>query len=380
MHRAPTRKAGAQVQGWRRWTGSPSLAALFLVGCVTVYEDIDPNEGMDPAAQTTPIAIEIPDRGDGAGRLLLEFYSGVLRRLEDAAAEGDVALLDSLVQSYDKPSAPAEIREQIRGYRAVARGIAFVDHMTRRSSIELVSDDPGETRIDRHGREVPVEPEAPPIGEPLRMELVVPAMQLPVVLGADGSEDSFGFWVSVRIDDEFADGGATWSRQRRYVPLSAAADGGPIVLSGNVVLRLPIDLDLEVGRAVRRTVLVRVETMPGHVYIDGLRVPVPRRSISAATWSQWPEGHELLEERPLDGLEAALQDFRPKNFAAVWLCCVLMPAADRTAATELLIDQVRYGTPDQAKVAMAGLQKLTGMSIAIGHRDGWLEWWQAHRR
>ncbi|MFK7740499.1 MAG: hypothetical protein AB8H80_09245 [Planctomycetota bacterium] len=349
---------------------------------MTTYEDegeeIAYSSDRDaPAAQgyatelAVPVAIAIPDLGTGKDRLLIEFYSGVLRRLEDAANDGNVPLIDSLVESYDKPSAPEPIRQQLCGYRAVARGIAFQQHVARHAQLRLRGD-----AGKRKANDAPAtgRPAAPPLGKPLELELVVPAMAKPVLLGCEGDQDSFGFWVAVTIDDEFADGSSTSSRRRGFVGLPNRLE-----LTGDIELILPIDVDVAAGRSARRSVLVRVDMMPGHAMIDGVRAPLQRRNIGAATWTQWPKGVDLLAERPLEALRTALADFRPGNHAAVYLAAQLMPAEKRKDAAALLMDQVRFGSDDQARVATAALRELTGVSIAIGHRDGWLEWWQARR-
>ena len=54
--------------------------------------------------------------------------------------------------------------------------------------------------------------------------------------------------------------------------------------------------------------------------------------------------------------------------------------AQQREACALLVDQVRFGRADQAQVAMAALQNVNGLSIAVGDRDAWLDWWQARAR
>ena len=103
------------------------------------------------------------------------------------------------------------------------------------------------------------------------------------------------------------------------------------------------------------------------------------KTAGAITCTQWPEGYEILAEQPLAGLTAALRDFNPKNFASAYLSALLVPPGQRRQATEMLIDQVRFGRADQAQVAMAALRKVAGVQIAIGDRDGWLEWWQSRQ-
>jgi hypothetical protein len=55
------------------------------------------------------------------------------------------------------------------------------------------------------------------------------------------------------------------------------------------------------------------------------------------------------------------------------------------AAMRLLIEQVRFGRPDQAQVAMAALREMSGQSSssvsapALGDREAWLVWWAQRR-
>ena len=92
---------------------------------------------------------------------------------------------------------------------------------------------------------------------------------------------------------------------------------------------------------------------------------------------QLPEGQEVTQKQPLAALKVALADFQPKNFGSAYLAALLLSPADRLAAAELLVDQIRYGRADQAQVAMAALKRVSGLSLAVGDRDMWLDWWQS---
>ena len=75
----------------RRAVGAPLavvLAAGLLTGCITTYEPVDLSDPDSELIVQQPVAIPIGDFGGGKqNRLLLEFYSGILRRLHDEAAE-----------------------------------------------------------------------------------------------------------------------------------------------------------------------------------------------------------------------------------------------------------------------------------------------------
>ncbi|MCK5942651.1 MAG: hypothetical protein KAI24_11815, partial [Planctomycetes bacterium] len=299
----------------------------------------------------------------GNSRVLVEFYSGILRRLQDAADEGDVALLDGLVDSYDRPNVPEAFRQHLEGYRAIARGIGFQHHVSQNATLRLRGDGPDGA-----------EPQTPVLGQPLQLELVLPPMATPVRLGALGERDPIGFSVSVTIDDEFVDGSSRLSRSREFLWLPQ-----PVELAGDDALTLPVDVGADAGDAVRRSVLVRIDLMPGYVTFGDVRAPVQRVTAGASSYTQWPKGHEILRAQPMAGLRAALKDFTPKNYASAYLSAVLVPARQRDEACALLIDQVRFGRADQAQVAMAALQEIAGVKIAVGDRDGWLAWWQSRQ-
>jgi len=352
--------ATTRVRSRRALLAAAMLSSL--AACVTTYEPVDPETDVENLSFAQPVAIPLPELGGGNSRVLVEFYSGILRRLQDAADEGDVALLDSLVDSYDRPNVPDAFREHLEGYRAIARGIAFTHHVQHKGTLRLTGKVPA-------GAD---EPKTPDLGQPLRLELEVPAMPTPVTLGALGERDPIGFAVAVSIDDEYVDGSSRRTETKEFLWLPKSFE-----LSGTRLLQLPIEIGAEVGDAVRRSVLVRVDLMPGYVTFEDVRAPVQRVTAGAVSYTQWPKGHEILAAQPLAGLREALKDFSPTNFASAYLSALLVPSAQRREACTLLIDQVRFGRADQAQVAMAALHQIAGVRIAVGDRDGWLAWWQS---
>jgi hypothetical protein len=145
------------------------------------------------------------------------------------------------------------------------------------------------------------------------------------------------------------------------------------------VLRLPIAVELPGQNAVRRQVLVRVDLMPGYVHTDAGRAPVPRTAIAAATATQWPVGYDAIAAAPLQQLQGALRAFEPKSFARAFLAAAAVTGPDRERAIELLVEQVRFGRPDQALVAMAALRAANAADLPIGDREAWLAWWNERR-
>lgn len=362
--------AAVRASTRRRALLAAVVALASVAGCVDVVTDGGDygaySADLDgevvrsfPEGLGVPVAIAIPDTGVRADPLLLEFYSVVLQRFEAAAQDGNVALLDALVATYDKPAAPPGIREQLRGYRGVARGIAFQQHLRRTAELRLRDLD-----------------EVPALGAPLALELSVPAMAEPVTLFATDEQSSFAFWLAIAIEDEFADGSTSSSRQRQFVGLPRT-----LTLAGGAALELPMDVVIPAGRAVRRTIQIRVDAMPGYVQVGDVRAPLKLRTITGQVWTQWLDGAEALRGRPLEGLQKALAEVGSKSsFAAIAVASYFVQGDDVEPACELLIDQVRHGSDRAARVAMAALRRITGVGRVVGDRDGWLAWWQERAR
>jgi hypothetical protein len=315
------------------------------------------------------LVIPLGEFGEGnENKLLLEFYSGILRRLHDAASDGDVGLLDSLIVAYDKPGTPEPVRQHLEGFRAMGRGILFRQHVASRARFALR---PAAADVAA-GAQVPAEDRVTPaLGEELQLELRIPAMVAPVLLGGHGDSDPFTFSVSVTVEDEYYDGRTRSSHTDGMVWLPQS-----FLLADGNELTLPVNIDAATDDAVRRHVSVRVD-MRGHVEMDEIRAPVNATTIGGGSFVQLPEGHEVIQKQPLAALKVALADFQPKNFGSAYLSALLLSPADRLAAAELLVDQIRYGRADQAQVAMAALKRVSGLSLAVGDRDMWLEWWQS---
>ena len=369
------------------------LLACFAAGCVTTYTPIDLVDQASEMPVSQPIAIPILAAQGGNNRLLLEFYSGILRRLQDAADDGDVALLDSLVASYDKPNIPGSVSQHLAGYRAIGRGIRFRQHAIRKAVLELrlpAAAKPDAAVVDAAkpdaavvvgakvdggaGSKLVAAPKVPALGKDLRLRLRLPAMANAVTLGGRNSRNPIGFSVSVTVEDEYVDGSSRSLHTDGVVWLPERFE-----LVGDNELLLPIDVGAASGDAVRRNVTVRID-MRGHVEIDGIRAPVKSTSIAAGSYTQWPAGYDIIAKQPLAALKLALKAFQPKNFASVYLAALKIPATHQYEACALLMDQVRFGRADQAQVAMAALQNVTGLSIAVGDRDAWLGWWQARAK
>lgn len=341
---------------------SAVIPSSLLVGCVTTYEPAPPGGNVPaPAALMVPVTIPFAGSSGEAAqdRVFVALFQGLLARMQGAAVDRDVAQLDGLIASCDRPDLPPAMAEQVRGFRAVSRGLHFLDHVRREARLVVLGD----------GAVVP------PLGQPIHLEVRLPAPPAAVTLGGRADGDAIGFSVSIVVDDTFFDGGSRSARTQDFVWLPERCE-----LRGDRVLTLPIDIDLAAGVAVERTVLVRVDLMPGYVDCDGVRAPVRRTAFAATSLTQRPIGAEAIQAAPLAELEKALRDFTsPADFARAWLAAKSTRGADRTQAMRLLIEQVRFGRPDQSQVAMAALRTVADVDISVGDRDAWLAWWGNRR-
>lgn len=341
-------------------------SAVFVLGlcggCVTTYEQAPPGGNVPaPAALMVPVTIPFAAGAadDAAGRLFVALFHGLLARMQAAAVDRDVAQLDSLIASCDRPDLPPAMAEQVQGFRAVSRGLHFLDHVRRQARLVVLGADA----------------EVPPLGQPIHLEVRLPAPPAPVVLGGRADGDAIGFAVSIVVDDTFYDGGSRSARTQDFLWLPERCE-----LRGERVLTLPIDIDLAAGAAVERAVFVRIDLMPGYVDCDGVRAPVQRTAFAATSLTQRPAGAEAIRQAPLTELEKALRGFTsPADFTRAWLAARSTQGADRVQAMRLLIEQVRFGRPDQSQVAMAALRSIADVDLAVGDRDAWLAWWGNRR-
>jgi hypothetical protein len=389
---APWRTRMASVMaGIALWCGA---------GCVTIYEEppkglvrggsgtgfFDERErsldvpllGQDQAmALAVPLSVPFGVDPNRERSTVSIFYRSVLQQLREAERERDLDRLESLLASYERPDVPPAIREHLAGYRVVVTGMRFLDTLARTARFVQVVARPSDGR-EPPGRGVDggaaggIAP--PPIGAPLRFELQLAATAATARFGAAADADPARFAVVIEVVDTFVDGGSKRAEVGDVLDLPEA-----FTLSPGGVLRLPIALDLPGGDAVRRVVTVSVDQLPGYLLLDGVRTPVQRTRVGHTVAALYPQGFEVVRERPLAELRQALRPLAPAQFARVWLAAHFLPSSERDTALELLMEPVRFGRDDQAQVAMAALQLLTGAAVPVGDRDGWLAWWQARR-
>lgn len=341
---------------------------LLLGSCVTTYEDVPlVATGLETPAlavsQTIPLGT--PPTSE-AQRPMFELYNGVLRRLEQAVAERDLDEVVRLLDSYERTNLPDWVRARLGGYRAISHGLAFQRHAATTSTLQLVA-------AGGDGVVAPavVLAATPAIGEPLRLEFALPASPVSTRLGSSDDADPIGFFVAVSVEDVYVDGGTGLQKRQSFVWVPATVE-----LAGDVVLRLPIGLELPAGDAVQRSVHVRIDLLPGYVQTAGVRAPVQRTTLTAASFTQWPRGYESIAKAPLVTLREAIRLGDEGHFQHVFLAALFCSGPDRDVAIGLLVDQVRLGTQAQSIVAMAALRAVTGVKHSVADREGWLAWWQ----
>lgn len=393
------RRVRAPNTARRAWS---RLAAWMLfgtfAGCVTTYETV-PLFGTPDLPPPEASAVTIPFGSEGAAPGVLgDVYRSVLVRMQELVKgkERDLPQLESLLARYDRPGLPASVAAAMASYRTVAHGWRCLDQLRANASVEVsvgIARDgadgiPARAALPQPaasgatttavaevpGLAPPPPPAVPPIGAPVRFELVATAGAEPIVIGGDGSDDANVFAVVSYVEDAYVDGSTRSWKHEDMVTLPADCD-----LRGSAVLAVPVQLDAPGGEAVRRRVRVCFDLLPGFLSCGAVRAPIRRTRLGETTITQYPRGYEAITAAPLAQLQQALAVFAPRDFARAWLAAQATTGAERTEAMGLLIDQVRLGRPEQATVAMATLSAMTDGAVPIGDREGWLAWWQRRR-
>lgn len=332
------------------------VLAVLLGACVATPVTQDATPDLAGAAQ--PIVVPIAGAAVPASpdeRIAAEFYRGLLIRLNEAYTDGDLPLLRRLLATGRSDQAPAWARERRDNFAAAADGLALEQHCRQWARLDLV--------------------ETGTLGTRLRLELVLPPVPgVDYVLGGEADPMPFALGMRLQVDDEFTDGstGSQGSGATLRLPRAVALGGGK-------ELRVPIELDPPATAAVRRTVRVRVELLPGYVQVAGRRAPLRRTELGVQQVTQYPAGHEPLRTQPLLALREAMRRGDPDHFPHVWLAAVFAPETERAAVLAELVQWVRLGRPDQQQVAMAALKAVTGARPAVGDRESWRAWWQARQ-
>lgn len=341
------------------------MLALAAGACVSVPIVGDPLTLPDGLGQGVVIPIGEPI--DESQLPLVAVYQSVLERMQEAYGgrlektgprRPDLPALRELLATWHRPDIPVWARDQIDGYAAAAEGLAFELHAIAHGKIAS----PG---ADGVGDE---------IGESLRLQIELPAAPTPFDLSGGDAAGGIAFTIALEIEDLFVDGSTRQHEDSTVVRLPE-----DLRLAGGEGLRLPFLVELTDTGAVRRTIRVRADLLPGFVHREGRRCPVRRTPVTAIVHTQYPSGFDSIRQRPLQSLQAGIARGDSAHFPHVFLGALFAQGDQRRPAEAALIDLVRLGRPDQAHVAMAALRHLTGVDVTIGDREGWLAWWQARQ-
>lgn len=380
--------------GRRRFRNGAGLAlvALLASACITVVEEaplVGDQLELPPFAVAQTIPLGKPSQSEGE-RQLIQLYDGILRRMQEAADDRQVDVLFDLLNSYQKPGLPDWLANRLKGYRALAHGLRFLEHAVSRAELRLVpatvegAADGAGAAIETAATATPEGmstrmPHLPPIGDPLQLEFMLPPMVTPIRLGGHDDSDPVTFAIAITYEDLYVHGGSKNPQAQGFESLPRE-----FVLQAGEPLRLPIRFAIPTDGAVRRTVHVRVDILPGYVRVENartgdgssgeVRAPIERRTLAASSWQQFPAGHRPIAERPLATLREAIRLGDSKHFPHVLLGALFTTGPDRQEAIALLIDQVRFANEALAMVATAALREITEADIPIGDREAWLRW------
>ncbi len=349
----------------RRWSAIVFALSLGPCACVTTVVDDESSE-LD-AVDLTPVVIPLGEQSQaGAVGPVGQYYESVIQQMQEALAEatetppeggsqadrirGALTRLRSLLATHDRTSAPDWARSRFAHFYAAAAGLEFELHLVESSHIDL------EGRVAS-------------VGAPLEFAFRAPALPARETELAGGGA-GLSFLATVTLADHDAFGGTTKHRQSHILnPESTTFDQ-------EHPLELPFGAVLEPGNTAIRENLVEVELLPGAVQIDGVDAPVHRVVLARYRGLSYPPGFEVIREKPLATLRAAVRLGEDKYFRHQFLAAHFMPESEQRAATEILVRQVRLGTSLQARVAMASLREMTGATVPVGDREAWLRWWQ----
>ncbi len=343
---------------------SAGLFAFLAIAssCVTAPEDDDAK------ASAQPIVITEVGGPDGSDPALAEFYRSILRQIGEAHRERDHERMRSLVDAYLVDVAPVWAAERLAGFRELSYGLQFEVHAAENAVLAQVVSPPETAPADHLSFDT--------IGAPLDFELRLTAPTDGAWrLGAKDDPDPVAFRVTVLIREHFLDGSARSVEDAEVVRLERRVE------LATEPLVLPVRFDLGPSLCVRREVELFAELLPGYVQYEESRAPLRQTRLAKAQVTQWPKGHGTLRKAPLAALRRAMEIGDRDQFLRVRVAAEFASKDDLPTAERLLMDWVRLGSPEQARVAMAALHDFerAGPAPKIGDRDGWLSWWESRR-
>jgi hypothetical protein len=320
-------------------------AAAGWSACVTTVVD------EEPAAQPAAVGLEpvvLPLAAAAPGHSALnEYFLDVVAQMQEALQDKDLEHLLGLLATHERQDAPAWARQQMARFQTAALGLQFARHAAAHGTLALH----GEAGLG--------------IGARLDYELAVPALPNRAVRpGRDGLR----FLATVKITDHDGQGARAERTSSTLVELDEPRRPPP--------WRAPFAVDAPAQGSVLRVVAVNIELLPGTIHIDGKATTLPRLELARHRVALYPAGYRPIEAQPLRTLRNAIALGDAEHFPHWYLAAHFMPQPDRPAAMDALISVVRLGSAEQARVAMACLQVLTGEELSVADREGWLEWWR----
>ncbi len=305
---------------------------------------------------TAPVAIPFGDPGHSARPSDL-YYESVVTQMQRAWLERDRASLARLVDTHDRSDAPAWAQERVASFRRVLLVMQFEEAVLDRGELDLPSP-------------------LPALGERLSFAVRLgPLPSMPVRLPGGDDPLRARFVLLFRMTDTDSFGTQMDNARTQVVDLPATVD-----LAAGGAVEVPLAVDVPAAGSIVRRVAIEVFLMPGHVELEGARLPNRWVRCACGEVELLPRGHEPIAAQPLVSLRAALQLGDAAHFPHVFLAARQLArhgaSEDCQSAASLLIDRVRLGGDEQARSASAALSELVAdASSRPRDREGWLQWW-----
>ena len=358
-----TRKAPARVSAPRRRARAlPGLllSSLFPVtGCVTEVVDVDPFGVGGSELPALAVSVSIPLGGPSLAPTVPaadSYYQSVVQQLQDAVLERNPDLLAGLLATHDRDIAPEWAKPVMERFRALVTPLRFERHAAATAELEVVGG-------------------VPPLGSVVPMRLRVPAYPgAGLVLPGEDRRRVAATRVLVEVLTVDLDcfGGRF---EREFTDLLPVAKS--VEMDRGEALEVPFALPELRLEGCARLVEVRCSLVPGSALLDGEPAPLQAVALADVSFELLPRGIEGLVAHPYTHLRNGLESSDARHLDNVFLAARAMPASLREAAIERCVEQVRNGRPVVARAAMAALRELTGRTISLEDRDGWLAWAQA---
>lgn len=355
--------------GRMRWVG----AVLLLAGCAA-----SPPVG----ATAGPVVIPLDNfDAEGSSETVLAYYGNVFTQMRGALEGGTregLAELRYLLAQHQREDTIEWARRQMEQFELLAEGLDFELGLDARSSVRRLGSGSAHEAQRFQFRFQPLPAEAG------------------LTFGSSGDQPvTFRAVLDVRDFDVLGD-------HAHVETAIALPTRGEVRVTADRPLLIEFDVPPARAHVVVRELLVRIEILPCVLRVDGRRTPVGRLARPAMTADQvealapstrlrrgangftpcklhkemlYPEGVASVQKSPFDTLCHALRGGDPRFFRHVFLASHFMPEKQREEAIRLLIDQLRLGQPDAARVTMGALRLLTRSDIAVTDRQAWLEWW-----